>query len=321
MLNQYLVKRLVYIIFTLFIVSLAIFGVTQVLPGNAATMILGTQATEEKVAAIEAQLGLNQPLHVQYIDWLVGFVTLNWGESYILNEPVLTIVLDRGIKSLQLATLTMGLLVLIGIPFGVLSAVYQDRPLDYLLSIGSYIGISLPEFVTGTLLLLLFAGPVFQVLPTGGYAPIEDGVITWLRHLILPVVTLNLILIAHIMRLTRSEVIDEIHENYVRTARLKGVSESQVIFNHALRNALLPTITILALDFGYLLGSIVVVEEIFAYPGLGRLIIQSIQNRDVPTLQIVMLLLATTFSFANLAADLLYARLDPRISYGSSGGE
>lgn len=316
--RRYIIKRLLYILVTLLLVSFITFGVTQLLPGNAAVMILGEFATDERIATIEQQLGLNQPWYVQYGTWLKGVVTGNWGESLVLQQPIGDVIETRFINSVQLAALTMLFVVLFGIPLGVLAAVKRDSVFDTIITGTTYIGISIPEFVSGSLLILLLAGPIFGVFPSGGYEPFSQGIIPWVEHLLLPSITLTILLLAHVMRQTRSGMIETLQSEYVRTARLKGMSERKVIIKHALRNALLPTVTVLALDLGYLMGGIIVVEEVFAYPGLGRLIVFSIQNRDLPTLQIAVLIVAATYAFANLAADLLYTYLDPRIDYGES---
>ena len=316
--RRYLVKRLLYIVLTLFVISFIVFGVTQLLPGNAAVMVLGQFATEAKIKALEQQLGLNLPWYVQYLNWLTGILTGNWGNSYVLNQPIAGIVKLRLIHSAQLALVALLEVTLIGIPLGVIAAIKRNSPIDTLVSGASYIGISVPEFVSGSLLILLLGGPVFGVLPSGGYVPLRNGIIPWMEHMALPSVTLTILLVAHVMRQTRSGMIETIQSEYVRTARLKGMSERTVIFKHALRNGILPTITVLALDLGYLMGSIVVVEEVFSYPGLGRLIVFAIQNRDLPTLQIGVLIVAATYAFANLGADLVYTYLDPRIDYGDS---
>ena len=314
--RRYLLKRLGYIGVTLLVVSFIVFGVTQLLPGNAAVMILGQFATEAKIQALEQQLGLNRPWYVQYVTWLSGVLTGDWGQSYVMNQPLSDIIWTRLVHSTQLAFLTLVEVILIGIPLGVFAALERDTIYDSIISAMSYVGISVPEFVTGTMLILLFGGPVFNVFPSSDYVPLAQGVIPWLRHLALPSLTLTILLLAHVMRQTRSGMIETLQSEYVRTARLKGMSESSVIVKHALRNGLLPTITVLALDIGYLMGSIVVVEEVFAYPGLGRLIVFAIQNRDLPTLQIAVLIVAATYAFANLGADLVYTYLDPRIDYG-----
>jgi peptide/nickel transport system permease protein len=314
--GTYLMRRLGYIVVTLLLISFIIFAVTQLLPGNAAVLILGKYATNESIAALEQQLGINKPWYIQYVDWLVNFVTGDWGQSYVNDQQVTDIIFPRLIRSAQLTVLTLTLVVLTGIPLGVIAAIKQDSVWDFLASTAGYLGVSFPEFVTGTLLLFLFAGPVFQFFPFGGYEPMSSGLVAWMKHLILPSITLTVILIAHIMRLTRSEIVGVLRSDYVRTARLKGLSEPKVLFKHALRNGLLPTITLLALDVGYLLGSIVVVEEVFSYPGLGRLVVNVIQGRDLPVLQASVMLIAVVYTFTNLIADILYTYLDPRIEYG-----
>jgi peptide/nickel transport system permease protein len=316
--RRYLVKRLLYIIITLFAISFIVFGVTQMLPGNAAVMMLGQFATEAKIQALEQELGLNLPWHVQYLNWLTGILSGNWGDSYVLNQPIAGIIELRLIHSAQLGLLALLEVTLIGIPLGVIAAVKRNSPIDTLVSGASYIGISVPEFVSGSVLILLLGGPIFGLLPSGGYVPLREGITPWMIHMALPSITLTILLVAHVMRQTRSGMIETIQSEYVRTARLKGMSERAVIVKHALRNGLLPTITVLALDLGYLMGSIVVVEEVFAFPGLGRLIVFAIQNRDLPTLQVGVLIVAATYAFANLGADLVYTYLDPRIDYGDS---
>ncbi|ADQ69034.1 ABC transporter permease [Halogeometricum borinquense] len=314
----YLAKRFGYIGVTLILISLIVFGVTQLLPGNAAVMILGKQATSESIAAIEQQLGLNRPWYVQYLDWLGGFVTGNWGTSFANQQPVTAIIFPRLVRSAQLAIVTLTLVTVTAIPLGVLAAVKQDSIWDLLASVGGYVGVSLPEFVIGTLFITLFAGPVFQILPFGGYEPLSAGIVTWAKHMILPSVTLSIILTAHVMRLTRSEIVEVLREDYVRSARLKGLSELKVLTKHTLRNGLLPTITLLALNIGYLLGSIVIVEEVFTFPGLGRLLVRSIQTRNLPVLQASVMLIAIVYTVTNLAADIMYTYLDPRIEYGEN---
>lgn len=311
----YTIKRLGYIVLTLILVSLIIFAATHLLPGSAANLILGTQATEEKIENTKRRLGLDRPLHIQYIDWFEDVVTGDWGNSLVMSRPILPIIKVRLRNSAMLAVFALISVILIGIPLGVLSAIKNGSRFDALILTGAYMGISLPEFVTGTLLILIFSG-LLSLLPSGGYTPFGENPINWVRHMILPTATLTILLLAHVIRQTRSSMINVLNSDYIRTARLKGLEEKKVIVRHALKNGLLPTVTVIAMDLGYLMGSIVVVEEVFAYPGLGRTIVFAITNRDVPLLQIAILIVAATYTFANLAADLIYAYLDPRISYG-----
>lgn len=313
--RRYFLKRTAFMGFSIGVISFLVFAVTQLLPGNAAVMILGRFATEESVATLEQELGLNRPWYVQYLDWVGGVATGEFGQSYVYERPIGEIVWPRFVHSLELAVLSLTLVAVVGIPLGVLAAVKRDSPVDLAIGSVAYLGISVPEFVTGTFLILLVGGPIFDVFPSGDYVPRSQGTVPWLRHLVLPAITLTILMLAHVMRQTRSGMVETLQSDYVRTARLKGMGEWIVLFKHAVRNGLLPTITVLALDLGYLMGGIVVVEEVFAFPGLGRLIVFAIQNRDLPLLQVVVLIVAATYTVANFGADVVYTYLDPRIDY------
>jgi peptide/nickel transport system permease protein len=206
------------------------------------------------------------------------------------------------------------LMLVIAVPLGIIAAVRRGRVADFVVSMVSYVGVSLPEFVTATLVVLIFADWL-QVLPATGYVPLTENPAQSLLHLVLPVVTVSVIMIAHVSRMVRSELVDVLHSDYVRAARLKGLSRRTVLFKHAMRNALLPTITIVALDVGYLLGGVIVVEEIFALPGIGRQLIVAIQSRDLPAIQAGAIIMAATYAIANLIADIAYAWVDRRIQY------
>jgi len=312
--GRYLLRRTALILYTLLVVSVLVFGITQVLPADAATMLLGENATPEQLAAIRARLGLNDPVWTQYLRWLGGVASGDFGISLRSGLPVLPQVAEALSRSLLLALLSIGLMLAIALPLGILAAVRRGGLADLGVSLASYVGISLPEFVTATLGILLFADTLGW-LPATGYVPLTEDPARSLLHLVLPVATVSLILIAHVSRMVRSELVDALHTDYVRAARLKGLPEGAVLRRHALRNALLPTITIVALDVGYVLGGIIVVEEIFAIPGIGRTLIVAIQNRDLPMIQAGALIMAATYCLMNFAADLLYAALDKRIQY------
>jgi peptide/nickel transport system permease protein len=312
---NFLARRLGSIVVTLFLVAFVVFAITQILPGNAAAMILGEFATPDALAALAKRLRLDDPWYVQYGRWLGGILGGDWGISMVSSRPVMPDVLAAYSRSATLALAALVTVTAIAIPLGVLAAVKQGRPADLGIGLFGYLGISLPEFVTATLLIVFLVRPEIGLFPAGGYQPISAGLGTFLSHLILPVAALAFILTAHIARQTRSEMVDVLHADFVRTATLKGLARRDVLFRHALRNALLPTVTVIALDVGYLIGGILVVEEVFAFPGIGRLMLFSIQNRDLPMIQAGALVLATTYALANLAADLVYAWLDPRIRY------
>jgi peptide/nickel transport system permease protein len=313
--KQYVIKRSFYLLLTMFAVSAMIFGLVNALPGNVARTILGSYATESKVAALEAQLGLNEPLHIQYLDWLHGVVTLDLGNSIKYGQPITELVIPKLLNSLQLAGVTMIIVVITGIALGIVSAVKHNERADSLISTFVYAGVSLPEFVTGLLLILLLGGPVFSVFPSSGYVSPSESVVGWAAHLFLPALTLSIVLMTHVVRQTRSEMVEALNSEYADAARLKGLSRRKVIIKHALRNSLLPTITVIALNFGYLMGGLVVVEELFAYPGIGRLVVGAIRNRDLPLVQAAVLVIAFTYTFGNFLVDILYTRLDPQIDY------
>ena len=311
---SYLLKRLLLMIYTLLVVSLLVFGITQLLPADAAVTLLGQNATPEALAAVRARLGLDAPAWLQYWHWLTQALQGNFGVSMRNGLAVGPTLLTALSRSLLLALCALLLMLVIAIPLGIWAAVRRGKTADVLVSVISYMGISFPEFVTATLVLLLFAD-VWQILPATGYVPLSENFISGIQHLILPSITVALILVAHVSRMVRSEMVDVLHTDYVRAAWLKGLSRRRILWRHALRNGLLPTITIVALDVGYLLGGIVVVEEIFAIPGIGRELIVAVQARDLPTIQAGVMILAATYSVVNFLADLVYVMLDKRISY------
>ena len=311
---SYLLKRCGLTVYTLIVVSLIVFAVTQVLPGDAATMLLGENATPAALAAIRDRLGLDAPVWLQYGHWLGGVLHGDFGTSLRTGQPVGPVMVEALGRSLLLAVLAIGFMLVLALPLGILAAVRRGRAADLLVSLVSYVGVSLPEFVTATLFGLLFSDWL-QWLPATGYVPMTENPGRSLAHLVLPVLTVSVILIAHVSRMVRSELVDVLHTDYVRAARLKGLSARAVLLKHGLRNALLPTITIVALDVGYLLGGVIVVEEIFALPGIGRQLIVAIEARDLPAIQAGALIMAATYSVVNFLADVAYAWLDRRIQY------
>lgn len=308
-------RRLGSLLLTLLLLSVIVFGVTQLLPGNVAQMILGPYAAPETQAALEAKLGLNEPIWRQYVAWLADFARGDWGESLRLSQEIRPILLLRLQNSAYLALSSLLGVVVFGITFGVIAGIRQNRPADHAISIFAFLGISIPAFISGSLLIIVFAGGVWDLLPGSGYRSPTEDVVGWLARLVLPTITLMLLLLAYVIRMTRSSIIEVLSTNYVRTARLKGAPESVVVLRHALRNALLPTVTVIAMNIGWILGSVVIVEEIFAYPGVGSLILFSVNNRDLPLLQASVMLVGTVTGIANLAADLAYGYLNPRIRY------
>ena len=310
----YIFKRIVLVGYTLLVVSLIVFAITQILPADAAVMMLGENATTEALAALRAKMGLDASIWTQYGHWLAGVLRGDFGISMRTGQPVGPVMIEALGRSLLLALFSIVLMLMLALPLGIVAAVRRGRVADLVVSVISYIGVSLPEFVTATLVVLVLADWL-QWLPATGYVPLTENLVQGLRHLVLPVLTISVILIAHVSRMVRSELVDVLHTDYIRAARLKGLPGRTVLYKHALRNALLPTITIVALDVGYLLGGVIVVEETFALPGIGRQLIVAIQSRDLPSIQAGALIMAATYAVASFLADIAYARLDRRIQY------
>jgi peptide/nickel transport system permease protein len=316
----YLLRRLAALIGVLWAMSVLVFGIVHLLPGSVAHMILGEYATNDAIAAVEARLGLNDPLVVQYWRWFSGLLRGDFGESLTMERPVAPLVLYALGRSAVIAGFSITLVALVGIALGIHSAVHKGSAVDRALTLGQYLFIAVPEFFWAILAILLFAAWLGW-LPATGYTPIaEGGVLGWAKHLVLPVVALTLGLIAHVSRLVRSSMLEAIGSGYVLAARAKGMPERVVLWRHALPNALLPAITVLAIDVGLLIGGIVVAETVFAYPGLGRLLIYAIEHQDITLMMGAMMVVTAVYALANLVADLLYAVLNPRIRHGRAAG-
>jgi len=315
MTRGYLIRRLLAIFLVLAIVTFAVFAITTVLPGNAAIMILGEYATPDAVAALERQLNLDQPWYMQYFNWVAGILRGDLGMSLRLSLPVSQVVGEAFLNSALLGATALVSVTVIAIPLGALAALKRGTALDLAIGLFSYLGTALPEFVTATLLLVFLAAPNSGVFPAGGFVAPWENVGGFAYHVALPAFTLGLILLAHISRQVRSEMAEVLSSDYIRAARLKGLTERRVIRRHALPNSLAPAVAVISLDIGYLLGGIIVVEEIFAWPGLGRLLMYALENRDLPVIQAVTLLLAGVYALSNLISDIVIAMLDPRVRY------
>lgn len=313
--RRYLARRAGLLLLTLLLASALIFVITRLLPGDVARVILGREASPAAVAALRAELGLDRPVVVQYLAWLWDFARGDWGTSFSTRMPIRAVVAERLGNSLMLAGLTMLIAVPLGVALGVLAGLRQNRPADHAISVGALAVVGLPEFVTGLFLIDLLAFRL-RWLPANSSIRPGAGFIEALPQLVLPALTATLVLLAYVIRLTRAGVIEELRQDYVRTARLKGLSRRAVLWRHVLRNALLPTITVVAISLGWLISGLIVVENGFNYPGLGRLLTFAIDRRDLPLLQAVSMVTVLIFALANLAADLLYAWLNPRIRLG-----
>lgn len=310
---KFLIRRTFLLILTLILASMVIFALTQLLPGDIARLILGRTASDSAIAQFNERFGLNDPAPVQYVRWLGQFVIGEWGTSYSgANASVRPLVLERFGNSMILAGFTLLISIPVSIALGVLAALRENTWVDGTVSVMSLSVVGLPEFVTGILLINIF------VLRLGWFDAIaiidnEMTPLKWLRLLTLPAITASFVLVGYVARMTRAGMIDELKKNYVRTAQLKGLSQRQVIFKHVLRNALLPTITVIAISIGWLIGGIVVIENVFRYPGIGSLLVDAVNQKNIPVLQAVTMIIVFAFAFSNLVADILYAVLNPRI--------
>jgi peptide/nickel transport system permease protein len=316
---SYALRRLGTVVFILVAMSLLVFLATHALPSNTAALILGQYSTPETLKALEHKLGLDLPLWVQYCHWAGAILHGDLGQSLVMERPIAPMLWEAFGNSAVLACAAMLIVATIGVAMGVVAAVWRRRWPDHAVSVFAYLGISVPEFYWGLVLILVFAS-TFHLLPASGIGNIRDGFGHYAAFLVLPVITLALGFLAHVSRLTRSSMAEELDSMYVKVARTRGLPERVVIVHHALRNALLPTITVLAQAFGFMIGSIVAIETIFAYPGLGRLLVFALQRQDLPLMQAAILVLTAVFCLANLAADLLYGVVNPRIRHGGAVG-
>jgi len=317
-LTRYATRRLVFLVGTLFGASVITFALVNVLPGDVAVMILGTSGSQEQVEVLRQQLGLNQPVYVRYIDWIVGVLQGDLGRSLRFGDPVATLIAQRFPASAFLAFTALTIAVIVAIPMGILAAVEQNTWKDFLTSVAAFTGISLPNFFWGMLLILLIARYASLLPPSGYVSPTEDLGEAF-AHVLLPAGALGFSLMAHITRMTRSSLIEELRSGYIDLARMKGLSNRRIVLRHALRNAFLPVLTVIGFQLGFLFGGIIIIEQLFAYPGLGRLAFNALLNRDAPLIQGSVLTIAVVFMTSNLVVDLLYAVIDPRVVAGGEG--
>ena len=315
---RYLAQRAIAFIPTLLGISILVFLAIRLVPGDQIMAMLGTEAgmlTGEQRAALEAYFGLDRPAVEQYFFWLGNALQGNLGYSVRHGQPVLTLILERFPLTVELAVLSVCIALLVGIPIGILSAVRHNSWLDLFGRVFSMLGLAVPNFLLGTLIIYALS-VYFGVLPNSGdYVGLTENPLLNLGQLIFPAITMGFSFSASVMRMTRSAMLEVLNEDYVRTARSKGLRERAVIWRHALRNALIPVVTLIGVEFGYLLGGAFITEQIFALPGLGRLTVNAISQREFALIQGVTLFIAFNFVVINLGVDLIYAALDPRISY------
>jgi peptide/nickel transport system permease protein len=310
----YILRRIAATVPVMLIVAALVFLMLRLTPGDPAAIIAGDNANDAQIAAIRSRLGLDAPLVLQFIQWLGNLLRGDFGESFYFKKTVAELIVSRLEPTLALSISTIVLAVAIAVPLGVLAAYKRGTLIDKIVMGFSVLGFSVPVFVIGYSLIYLFAIKL-NWLPVQGYQRIGDGFGGFLQRLLLPSLTLSVIYIALIARMTRASVIDVLEEDYIRTARAKGQSELKVLFTHALRNASVPIVTVIGLGVALLIGGVVVTESVFTIPGLGRLTVDAVLARDFPTIQAVILLFSLVYVLVNLAVDVAYTALDPRIRY------
>ena len=310
--TAYLLNRLLIGAVTLVVASIVVFAVLEVVPGDPARLMLGINATEDAVQALREQMGLNQNIVMRYLDWAGGLLTLDFGHSYTYSVPVIDLVKERAVVSLPLAVMALLLSTAIAIPVGVFSAARRGRVSDTLAMGAAQFGVAVPNFWFALLLVYVFA-VWLRLVPAGGFPGWSAGLWPALKALILPAIALALPQAAILARVSRSALLEVLGEDFIRTARAKGLPQRTVLWRHALRNAMIPVLTILGLQFAFLLAGTVIIENVFYLPGLGRLVFQAITQRDLIVVESVVMLLVATVIIVNLLVDLSYALVDPRL--------
>jgi peptide/nickel transport system permease protein len=313
----FLFKRLITTLLTLLAATLVVFVVLEILPGDPAAVMLGINAEPETLAALRAEMGLDKPGYTRYFNWLGDLIRGDLGISYTYDVPVSDLILQRITLSFPLAFMAIVLSTLIAIPLGIIAASNHTKPLDFLVMIFSQIGVAIPNFWFALLLIILFS-VTLRVLPAGGFAGWDQGFFPAMSSLLLPTIALALPQSAILARVTRSSMLEVLKEDYIRTARAKGGGHWRTLFRHALRNALIPVITIMGLQFSFLLAGTIIIENVFYLPGIGRLIFQAIAQRDLIVVKNLVVLLAAAVILINFIVDVMYAVVDPRLRGGDN---
>jgi peptide/nickel transport system permease protein len=311
----YVLNRLLSVILTLFLITLVTFAITNILPGDVAMMIMGTQSNPEALAGLRQSLGLNDPILVQYGRWVGGMLSGDWGDSLIFKKPIAELLAQKITASSIIVVMSMTIALSLAVPLGVWAAVHRDKWQDTASSSTALLGVSLPDFFWGIVMILVFARWLGW-FPSSGFVDPAEDLVGAIRHAFLPSLALGLGLMAHLTRMTRSTMTGILGQEFIRVARAKGLAERTVIWRYALANAIGPVITIAGLQIGYLFGSIIVMESLFNYTGMGWLTYQALLNRDMPLIQASVFVIAAVVMLTNLVVDLLYLAIDPRIRLG-----
>jgi peptide/nickel transport system permease protein len=314
--TAYIIRRLLLLFPVLLIVGIIVFTLIHLTPGDPASMMLGRDATIEQKVALRERLGLNDPFHIQFIEWFGNVLRLDFGDSLFTSQPVTTELRARVQPTALLTIYALTLSILIAIPAGVIAAVHRNSLIDRLLMVVSISGAAIPGFFFGIMLILLFA-VILGWLPSGGYVDIQDDPVEHFKYVLLPTFTMGFAAAGLLARLVRSTMLDVLNQDYVRTAYAKGMPGRYVVMRHALRNAMIPSMTLIGITLATMLGGSVVTETVFNIPGMGRLLIQSVVRRDFPVVQAAVLVIATIEVLVMLLIDILYVYVDPRIRYGS----
>jgi peptide/nickel transport system permease protein len=311
---SYLLRRILILLATLLLVSFAIFIVLMVIPGDPAQIVLGVHATPETLKALRHKMGLDRPALVQYFSYLTHAITGDLGQSITYDIPIRSLILSRLQVTLPLAVFSMILAIVLSIPMGIYSALHRNRLSDYGVMVFSQAGLAVPAFWAGILLILLFAVNLHW-LPAGGFENWNSGPIKAITSLLLPAFALGFVRAAVLTRMTRSSMLEVLGEDYIRTARSKGLPKRVVVYKHALRNAVIPIVTIVGLQAGDLFAGAIIIENVFHLPGIGRLVFEAIGQRDLPVVQGVVLFIAAMIVLINFVTDIAYRYIDPRIHY------
>jgi peptide/nickel transport system permease protein len=311
---RYIAKRMILLVPVLLGVSLLAFSLIKLAPGNAAVYMLGDQAPPEAVAALIERLHLDRPFHEQYLLWLGKVLRGDLGTSFVTEIPISQLVLERLKVTLEISLLSIVMTLVVAIPLGVLAATRQNRLPDHTARIIAVAGVSIPDFWSGILLIFLL-GVQLQWVAPGGFTPIEDGLLANLRSVILPSIVLAFINLALITRMLRASMLDTLSQNFILVGRSLGIGEGELVWRDALKNAFVPTLTVIGLTVGIMLSGAVMLETVFSLPGLGKLLVDAVFQRDIPVLQAVLMLIGTFYVIINLIVDVGYSLLDPRIQY------
>ncbi|RMF85127.1 MAG: ABC transporter permease [Nitrospinota bacterium] len=312
--RKYLAKRIFYALVVMWAVATLVFVILRAIPGDPISVMLGAEATPEAVAQLRANLGLDKPLPVQYLFWFRNLLVGDLGHSIITGQRVTILLLESIPRSFSIAIFGLLIGLVLAIPAGIISAVKKYTLADHTGTLLAFLGLSMPNFWLGIILILVFSVELGW-FPALGYTPLSEGILPWLQHIFLPSLAIGTQFAAIIMRMTRSAMLEVLNEAYISTARAKGLREWVVILKHALRNALIPVITVIGIAFALLLSGTVVIEDVFAIKGLGRLLVRGIINRDFPVVQGAILVISMIFVFANLFVDILYTYINPKIRY------